>query len=277
MSQLIGQQCLQCGQVIGDYLAGSFCKGCGNPVHHACKSRNGERETATNCPACGCNPSTIAPPTAIATPERIAASDAAGYRVTHDDMPPRRPARPETDFDLRPPRRERPITLRGISSALGGLFLVALMGFGAYIMFRGTAGKLEPIVRNGLKERTGRDVKSVDLKQVRGSTYEGTALFANGELWDIHATVNGDQIVWRAAPPQAVMEQRIREMFTRQLKLEPKSVTISKGRNGMYSGTAEAVTGQRFKVVEREDGDGMLHFNPNPGPRGTKVYLEEMP
>jgi len=88
-----------------------------------------------------------------------------------------------------------------------------------------------------LKERTGQEVKSVDLKNVRNNTYEGTARFANGEVWDIHATVSGGSgpVAGDAAAvgDGAALSAK---MLRQQLKVEPKAVAISKGPNGMYSG-----------------------------------------
>jgi hypothetical protein len=271
MPQLVGQRCVQCGQVIENYLAGLFCRDCGLPVHHACKSPNPALDPAAHCATCGSNLS-AAPPTAGEDPSP---KENAGYGMVADDVPaPRQtenagygrvtdvgsaPRRTKVRLTDDHRRREPRITLRGIISAGGALILLVIVGAGLYFMFRGPASEIEKIVRDGLKEKTGQEVQSVEVKEVRKHTYAGTAVFANGEVWDVDATVNGKQVRWRATPPKSVIEQKVRDYIV-SLKLAVKSVSIARGADGKYSGTAEAVTGERFRVYESSADNPLLGF-----------------
>jgi hypothetical protein len=57
MPQLVGLECVVCGQRIGSIIDGKFCDGCGNPIHAACRITSPAAESAS-CPQCGCNPAT---------------------------------------------------------------------------------------------------------------------------------------------------------------------------------------------------------------------------
>jgi hypothetical protein len=48
-TQLVGQNCVHCGERIPSDLDGRFCRGCGAPSHDRCVRPGG----ATGCPVCG--------------------------------------------------------------------------------------------------------------------------------------------------------------------------------------------------------------------------------
>jgi hypothetical protein len=47
-AQLVGQNCVLCGEQIPSILDGRFCRGCGSPVHDRCAQGGG----GTGCPVC---------------------------------------------------------------------------------------------------------------------------------------------------------------------------------------------------------------------------------
>lgn len=47
--QLVGQNCIQCGEPIPSILKGCFCQLCGSPVHNRCVRQGGK----AGCPECG--------------------------------------------------------------------------------------------------------------------------------------------------------------------------------------------------------------------------------
>ena len=49
MSQLVGQNCVRCGERIPSELDARFCRTCGSPVHDRCARPSVE----AGCPACG--------------------------------------------------------------------------------------------------------------------------------------------------------------------------------------------------------------------------------
>lgn len=57
MSQLVGQRCLLCSDVIHTILDGEFCSSCARAVHHKCKSPDNQPNSAQHCSACGGDPS----------------------------------------------------------------------------------------------------------------------------------------------------------------------------------------------------------------------------
>lgn len=49
MAQLVGQNCVRCGERIANELDARFCRTCNSPVHDRCAHPSGE----AGCPACG--------------------------------------------------------------------------------------------------------------------------------------------------------------------------------------------------------------------------------
>jgi hypothetical protein len=86
----------------------------------------------------------------------------------------------------------------------------------------------------------------------------------DGEVWDVDVTVSDrQQFSYRASPQQPAIEQMVRDLIV-EMGFEPKVVTISKGSGGVFSGTAEAATGERFKVFEKTTDNR---------PKGEKMFV----
>jgi hypothetical protein len=67
MTQLVGQRCLRCREVIHSILEGNFCPRCARPVHHKCKTPDNQPNSRQHCAVCGGDPSqTFTPAVAAA-------------------------------------------------------------------------------------------------------------------------------------------------------------------------------------------------------------------
>lgn len=60
MAQLVGRNCVRCGERIPSELDARFCTVCGSPVHNGCARASGE---AASCTECGAAVSVLPPPT----------------------------------------------------------------------------------------------------------------------------------------------------------------------------------------------------------------------
>ena len=149
---------------------------------------------------------------------------------------------------VRPPVGRTPL---GFMARLTLIVAVLAVGYYVYKSYAGTGTKLEKWVREDTERQTGRTVKTVRLKNTEGDFYRGTLVFTDGEELDVDARViGGNHFQWRTLPQQPVIEQFVRDTIA-EMGFEPKTVTISRAANGDYSGTADATTGERFRVYEK--------------------------
>ena len=138
----------------------------------------------------------------------------------------------------------------------------ALAGCG---FFKSEKSKVEDVVREGIKEKTGKTVEALDLQSQGGGQYKGTATLA-GEVWDVTATSTSTEIRWEAQErltPEKVKERTresvtmtVASMMREKTGSEPENLTLTEQPDGQYKGTA-TIGGVRHDVTARVEGENV--------------------
>lgn len=132
MAQLVGRNCVHCGDRISSELGARFCPDCGSPVHHRC-ARPGD---GAGCSVCG------APTRPPAEPRAVGGADPGPFREA--------PAGAEADPGGCRPHRGGVILALGVLS----LVLCPLIGFIPLLM----AGADLRAMRDGTMDRSGHGI-----------------------------------------------------------------------------------------------------------------------
>jgi len=139
-----------------------------------------------------------------------------------------------------------PLSLAGIGMFGGAAFL----GF-KVIQELGTSeqSQVEQIVRDGIKEKTGRTAENLILRGQASGKYIGTASVGS-DTWDVTATVEKNQIRWEALErtTTTTVERTARDLIRQQTGHEAQSLTLTQQPGGKYKGTA-VVNGVRHNVT----------------------------
>jgi hypothetical protein len=102
---------------------------------------------------------------------------------------------------------------------------------------------VEKVIREGLKEKTGRVPDTISVQPEGDGKYSGTALFGV-EMWDVSATVTKSGIEWkgRSRNPAAmiegeVVEKEVRRQMRERTGQDVRSLTLTKQADGLYKGS----------------------------------------
>lgn len=140
------------------------------------------------------------------------------------------------------------------------LVLVALgaAGLAGCGFFKSEKGQVEDAVREGIKEKTGKTVDSLDVQAQGGGQYKGTATVA-GEPWDVTATVSGRDIRWQAQErltPEKVKKTSA-DVIREKTGSDPQNLVLTEQPDGQYRGTA-TIGGVRHDVIARTEGGSVV-------------------
>jgi hypothetical protein len=130
--------------------------------------------------------------------------------------------------------------MRGVLRIIGcGTVLFAFLGLSSGCdVFKSEKRKVEEVLRDGIKEKLGKTVDSIDIRPEGGGKYVGTAQ-VEGEPFDVTATVEGNAIRWEAreqfTPPK--VEKASRQVIQQHLPGELQDFKIAQESKDKYTGS----------------------------------------
>lgn len=118
-----------------------------------------------------------------------------------------------------------------------------------------TQATVELRLREQIKTQLRSDPAVIELRELIHHGYEGTATFANGDVYDVDIdppTLHKGES--RVIPGPAMVERMVRQGIDEKNESKVKTVTLEKRSPGNYTGTAVLGNGVQFRVWTRNEG-----------------------
>jgi uncharacterized protein with FMN-binding domain len=138
------------------------------------------------------------------------------------------------------------------------LFVLTAVSLPLSLAGCGSKADMEKQVKEGMEQQLNIKVTSLSLTKVSDDKYTGTAEATNGIKYDLLVKVKGSKFEWRAIPDRSTLEKTVKQRMEEKLKIQVKSLSLTKMSDDKYTGTAEAaVGGVKYNVTVTIQGKNM--------------------